>query len=444
MPIPFQPSSLLLACTVLVALGMLVAVFVRCPGIGIGLLSAAEAWEVVSREPLPVLSLSINVSPLDVLVVCAVLAAGITLLKGGSTRLHLARLALGALFLLVLGSLVSGVELYGIRSAGNDARAYFLYVLGAACYVAVVCPGRDLMAPVMRVWITLAGVYSLCSLLGWSRFGVRAASSAVVLDGKVFDGRPVPPAAALVIAQAAVMLLCLRRRRGPALAIPLLIVVVLLQHRTVWVAAAAMFGGWLLLRPGRAASKVVTMGATALAATTAALLMLLLPDDQLTGSLAESASNEGTLDWRIAGWTQLLGRLRGAGHWLFGLPFGSGYERLSSAGIVEVSPHNYYLHLLLRVGLVGLVTLAVAIVTSLRAAGRDTSTGVLFWLLVAGEACYCMAYAPVLSDGLLLGLLVRQASRTPQPEETAGRKHRGALRRTRQDRAGYQLAHRQI
>jgi hypothetical protein len=149
-----------------------------------------------------------------------------------------------------------------------------------------------------------------------------------------------------------------------------------------------------------------------LAATAAAITATALPADRLTTDLAESASNDSTWQWRVTGWVQLIDRLHGVGDWLLGLPFGSGYDRLMGGVVTDVHPHNFYVLMLLRVGLLGLVLLLVIVLASLRACGRTTSVGLLMWLLAAGEVIYSLTYEPTLPDGLLLGLMVRYATQT--------------------------------
>jgi hypothetical protein len=447
MPLLLDPTTLLLVCVALVVLVALTGLFVHSPAAGFGLLAAGYAWHVVSRGKTPTWHFGLDIGILDVLVASAALAAVVSLVRRptGSPWLRPGQAGLALLVLLTLGSLAEGVAVYGLQQAGNDARANFLHVLGAACYAATVRPDRDLTTLFVRVWTTLAFAFVLWSVLGWFRFGIGDNSTVVVVNGELVSARPVDAAAALVIGQAAMALLCRSGlRRSLPVGVLLFLAVLLLQHRTVWVATAVMLGGWLLFRPGQAVRKAVVVGAAAAAAAAAVFVTLSAPSSPLVDNLANSASDDGTLEWRIAGWTQLLDGLHGVGGWLFGLPFGSGYERLVSTGIVVVSPHNY--HLLLRVGLLGLVAMALAVLVPLRSGGPDTRFGFMLRLLVVGEAFYCLTYAPVLVHGLLLGLLLR---RTAQRSEHVRRPRRAgaprpdeafAVRRTADLRLGTSLA----
>ncbi|MFE0105747.1 hypothetical protein [Streptomyces sp. NPDC059009] len=407
-----SPTTLLLALTAALAAAGLLLVLVRVPAAGVALLAGGQAWQVVARGQVPTLDLGlISLYPLDVLSACAAVATVVALLRR-TTRPHLGYAALGALALLMLASLVTGARAYGLEPAGNDARGAFAYLLVAAAYTASAPPSPRLDTQVWRIWTLLASLYAAVAVVWWTRTGIGSSSDQVLVGGELVNARPDDAASALVVAQAAVALLC-ARRTGPGhrlLAAALLVVVLLLQHRTVWLAAFVMGAGWLLLRPGsgvRRTASLVAAGLTGLLGVTGALL---LSGSELTQNLTTSATDEGTMQWRIAGWRLLLDRLDGTADWLFGLPFGSGYARFVDGGVVESQPHNYFLHLLLRAGLLGLVAAAVAIVAALRRTDRRTPTGLALWLTTAGVCVFCCTYAPTVEQGLLLGLLLRHGA----------------------------------
>jgi hypothetical protein len=76
-----------------------------------------------------------------------------------------------------------------------------------------------------------------------------------------------------------------------------------------------------------------------------------------TASLQNSASNDDTLVWRVAGWYQLLfnNPARNSLNDLVGQPFGTGFERIVGDEIVTVPPHDWYLAVFLRLGVLGLI-----------------------------------------------------------------------------------------
>lgn len=423
MPFVQDSATAVLACGALAVFALLVTVFVRHPAVGLGLLMAGHlAFILGDLNDFGTPSLHVgglNLSVTDFLVMPAAVAVAVNLLRHPRMRSSLPRGVLWLLCAVVLGSLLVGAAAHGLEAAGNDARMPFLHVLVAALYVVTVHTGRDLTDVVVRIWTTVAFVYVLNAVAWWSEFGFGSSSAEVLVGGHLVGSRGLPAVAAFIIAQAAVMLLVVRRARPRTTLVTcaLLLAVLLLQQRTVWIAAAAMLGCWLLLRPGRVMHKTITGVAVILSATAAGFVAAAMRGDRLTTDLAESASDDSTWEWRVSGWRQLIGGLHGMGDWLFGLPFGSGYDRFVDGVITGVNPHSYYVLMLLRVGLLGLALMSVIIIASLRAYDRKTSVGLLMWLLAAGELVYSLTYEPALPDGLLLGLMVRYAaqSRTGPP-----------------------------
>jgi O-antigen ligase len=99
--------------------------------------------------------------------------------------------------------------------------------------------------------------------------------------------------------------------------------------------------------------------------------------DELARDLTESTlsmdDTGGTFAARVDGWVRLWESWVSAPFhtMLFGFPFGHGYRRLYNDVVIEFAPHNFYLDLILRVGLVGallfLVPTIMALVHGLRA-----------------------------------------------------------------------------
>ncbi|WP_037607216.1 O-antigen ligase family protein [Streptacidiphilus rugosus] len=419
------PAGLLLATAAVVTVCFAASLFAASPTVGVSALAAGQAWQVVTRGQVPVLDAGISLYPLDILAVCAALAAAISLVRR-PVKAHLGHAALAVLALLVSVSLLTGMEAYGFQPAGNEARVYFLHVLAVVSYIATVGRGASLERTMLVTWIVLACVYSVTAVYWWSRLGIGSNSDYAVIDGSRVNARPIDAASAFVVAEAAVMLLC-RPRRGPGgrtMIVFLLLVVVLLQHRTVWIAALVMLSGWLVLRPGPPERKVLGVGAALLAAVTMGLAALLFENDGLTRHLASSATNEDTWQWRVDSWRLLVDKLSGFHDWLFGQPFGSGFARFLYTGVVDVQPHNYYLHLVLRVGVVGLCAALVLVITMLRRTDRRTPEGLTLWLATAGIACFCLTYALPFEQSLLIGLLLRQPAASRGAPR--GRRHRTA------------------
>ncbi len=419
-------------------LGMLLWVFARHCGIAVGLLLATQVWVVVAGGQRAAVDLGISLYPTDILDVCA-LGVALARVPRWGPRARAALAALAALLALTAWSTLRGAAVFGPQMAGNDSRVYFWHFFAVTFYLATAPLNAALIRTVTRAWLAAAAVYALCAVARWADRGLYASNAHLAVDGVAVDARPVPAAAALVLAQAAALLVLTRRARpasrpDPAMsgapagarpahrwgvgarhlaALALFALVVLLQHRTVWAAGAAMAVTWWLLRPSRGGQRLVSAGAGVLALCLAALLYAVglfgAAGDALTASLAETQGTRSTFAWRVLGWQDLLAGPRSLAQWLLGAPFGSGYERFIGGGLVTVSPHDYYLHVVLRLGLAGLLALLVLYAhTWRRLAGGGAQTRALCVLLVSQLVLF-VSYSAFPEQAVLLGLCLWRA-----------------------------------
>jgi hypothetical protein len=209
-----------------------------------------------------------------------------------------------------------------------------------------------------------------------------------------------------------------RLRRGRRLlALSLLLIVILLQHRTVWVVVAAMaVAGWAL-RPARPGQRILSgaFGVTALGL--AALAFYVGAFGNVGGTLAASAeearSTHSTLTWRVMGWQDLLDKPRSVVEWLIGTPFGAGYERYVNGTLVEFSPHDYYLHVGMRLGVMGLALLVAAYTLIWWRLPRDSPSSLPLRVLIVGQLVFFVAYPAFLDQGVLLGLFLWHVGADP-------------------------------
>lgn len=446
--LPVDPQTLLMLLTALPLVGLLLWVFARHCGIAIGLLLGTQVWVVAAGGQTASLDLGVRLYPADILTACALCVATARLPRRDLwTRSGL----LPALVLVALAgwSTLRGVAAFGVEAAGNDARVYFWHFLAFALYVATLPLNAPLNRVIPRASLASAAAYVLLSLLGWLGRGLHSLTTHVAVDGVTVDPRPVPAGAALVIAQGAMLLLCrpAHGRSGPAssapgtrkaarrgvLAVPaaflLLVLVALLQHRTVWVGAVAMALGWWMLRPARAGQRMTSAIAGAVVLTFAALLYSIGTfgsiGASLTDSFNETQGTRSSFVWRVLGWQELLNAARTTMQWLLGSPFGSGYARSIEGGLVTVSPHDYYLHLVLRLGLVGLVALLALYVVVWRRLGRGGEGNLALRLVIIGQLVFFVAYSAPPEQAVLLGWCLWQAraseaeaARRPSPAGT--------------------------
>jgi len=214
--------------------------------------------------------------------------------------------------------------------------------------------------------------------------------------------------------------------------------VLVLQHRSVWVAAflPALLAFFIVRQnQGRLAGRMLVI-----AGLTALVLGPLLASGKLntaTSSVTDLAvratsTTEGTFVGRVRGWDALLEQWAGSGPraWAIGDPYGGGFKRPEGpgGGQVAYAPHNYYVQLLLRIGLVGLVSFVALNLYLFRGAIRlaggphDNFTGYAMLGVLMSFALYNIPYSPTYTQGLMLGIILGMVlQHSPQPTNAMDR-----------------------
>lgn len=386
--------------------------------VGAGLVLAVFVWQAIAITPLPaVLGLgSIWVYPLDV-VFAALAVAGLARVvqRGPRTFLRQPQLTWLMFGLLILLAFVRGVAAFGPQAAGVDFRKFF-YLFAGVLYFSAFMPVQQRLRRFQDGWLLVAGLLVLLSLVRWAveLLGLPMAS-AWSSRGSM---RVLNSAEALFLAQVLLIMLYgqlgrLRSRQTGRFAMVLFPVVVLLQHRTVWVALFVAII-LILLRERVLRRKLLVLVAVGAMVTGAGLLLVF--GDGGEALLRNRASNTGTLEWRIEGWRALLAEQATSRVDLFvGRPFGAGYARtLASTGaVVEVSPHNFYVELLLRVGIVGLAVFIWTQIWLLQRFLRSRPGEVvvrhfnprLLLVLLTVQLVYYLTYSPSSEQGMLMGIM---------------------------------------
>jgi O-antigen ligase len=351
----------------------------------------ATQWEYTQLPQLFTVA-GANVFPNDV--VCGALLVSATLrfsrLRGTMARYRW----IPILFVVILiASLSRGLFSYELGAAVNEFRLFF-WVIAVLVWAATVdwsAPRARLAFEGISLW--LGWTLSLVAALHIAQYGLGGADAFVnPATGIEQTSRPLVAGQALVLALCAIVGLGSSRRTNHVAArvgpFVFIAIVLISQHRTVWAAIAV---GLVALFVDRGVSRsrvralgfmglVLVIGATATGVTSA-----------LVSELSASLASRGTYDGRVTSWIALLRQFseQGALSISFGQPMGFGYGRFEGAGrFVTFAPHNWYLTVLLRMGIAGLVLLvaslvALCVTAARRAAGPQLAivltTGVFGW-----------------------------------------------------------------
>lgn len=322
------------------------------------------------------------------------------------------------IIVILLASLLRGAQEFGLPAAANEFRA-FLYVFAVLQWSLTLEWTPELSRRIFWTgslvlgWVLL-GVFAVHT----SMYGLGSASDFVISStGIAQTGRP------LVAGQALVLLLCalvtiirwVQSRNLLLLvsSIAFLGGVLLTQHRSVWAAALAGILAIAISAGARVRIRLLAVGLTGILAMTVFIALGVF--GPVADILLESYSNTGTYDARQTSWTALIDQTLQSGdpaRILFGSPMGTGYGRFEGEGRwVEFAPHNWYVSVFLRTGLVGLFALVILLLAILAISIKRRSVisaGVVAILLVFGWAYSWPWYA-----GLFLGWAI-----------SAGQEHR--------------------
>jgi hypothetical protein len=319
--------------------------------------------------------------------------------------------------------------------AGVEFRMTF-YILASVLYLLSFRIDATLTGRIFKALYTTGLALALLAIYRWISY-------ALGVVGPWFDPhtplRVIDSSGSMVIALAMLpglaMWMGLNAKRTAMMFIAplLLLVVMVLGHRTVWIATLAALGAawWLAGRrsKGGQAGLLVPL---AVGALVLGAFFALAPKSTVTQeferSVAETQKKNSTLAWRVDSWKSLIDDWIAGGPlvWPAGKPFGAGNRRfIESQGMeTNVSAHSHYISLLVRGGLLVLISyVAVQLVTLRRLLSRPVAAP--DWLgselpatFIIGCMVYGISYSPDYSHALFLGLayvLAVQAGPTPSP-----------------------------
>jgi hypothetical protein len=262
-------------------------------------------------------------------------------------------------FLLCL-SLLRGVGENPFGTTVNEFRS-FLYPYAAMTWAMSLDWSPALTRSLIRRFaMTLGWGLVVVAAYHVSHFGIGSTSGFVDAGtGVQQTTRPLVAGQALMLLMCAIVCLWFwRSQMRLALlvsAVLFLCVVIVVQERTVW--SVAIIAAIVIFVVGRISTKVTMLLSGLSAASIFGLIATTNVAPDLLSKLGGAASDSGTYDARVTSWLSLIAQSvsQGIDRVIIGAPMGSGFGRFEGADRwVVFAPHNWYLTVYLRVGIVGL------------------------------------------------------------------------------------------
>lgn len=377
----------------------------------------------------PYFQLGLQIYPNDLLsvllVVCVVLGTFTRPLpvKDGA---FLVWLALGAAIMVSFGL---GLGRYG-TAAGTEVRDYFYYwAVGLFCVTADYTEADLKRIARWGLW-TAYGLIGI-ALYRWVGVAVGLVPASILREvGVTSDFRALPSHATMYLAVSAlVMTMVWLRDTGSRWAglhaFVFTAFVIILQHRSVWIAhLIALLYVLVQERDSVPRRFPWILGFSMVAGIMVGLAALFGYLDPLFEALWASTmsvlDSQSSVTDRVFGWETLVADWANSslGTLLMGFPYGHGWRRVIDGRVIEFSPHNFYVDMLLRVGLVGLGILLLAnlmaLVHSLRARTESEAEYLLLrgmGIAIFASLVYYVPYSATYLQGAVTGLALAQIIR---------------------------------
>lgn len=375
------------------------------------------------------LPLSINygmsIYPEDMLFAILALACLIRLSLFASVRaVPLTWWVIGAVQLLLF---VWGNRTFG-SSAGVDYRIHF-YLWVSVCYFCSAQWTEPMVKRVLNGWIACASMLCMLATFRWiySAIDPVYAEEIMGFDTTGIRFRVLSSTSSLVIAVGFLILLFrMLSARLPLLQRVLLpvflLVVVVLQHRSVWVSlfVGAICVLWTRQKQQGSLRAGLAIGLLMLPVA----VMFAIPDegDGVVSSIKGAAGSaistkEGTMVARVGNWQALLANWSSSKDvvtYLVGRPYGSGFNPQESEDgqtVIDMVPHNHFVHILYRGGLIALSCTLALFYQLWTAAVKEARSGRKYWapcLVGVFGACfaYFIPYFATYASGILIGIAI--------------------------------------
>jgi hypothetical protein len=331
----------------------------------------------------------------------------------------------------ILLSLIVGLDEYGKYAGAEVRRFFYLWVAGLYCCTADFSESDLRQIARWCVWTA----YALIGIAVYFWVGMESGflNRSEVLEFAAVGGvfRPVSSHAAFFVASVALVqtMAWLRgtgSRHSGWHAATFTAFVIIMQHRSVWIAALIGLLCVVLLERRRMARRFpLLLGFVLIGSLLISVAAGFGYLDDLAKSLVQSTMSmtdrHGTFAARIDGWDRLFDSWTGASAQtiLFGFPFGHGYTRMYYGQLIEFAPHNFYIDLVLRVGIVGAVLFIIPTCIAIIYALRSDYASEFEYLLTRGlgvgliaSLVYYIAYPSYYivtgATGIILAQIIQQ------------------------------------
>ncbi|MGJ7918460.1 O-antigen ligase family protein [Massilia sp. LXY-6] len=332
----------------------------------------------------------------------------------------------------LIGLVQLGLAIWGVKTigtlAGVDARGHYYLWVTVAYFCSVKWSDR-MIAKVMNLWILCSICLCLLVYYRWinSALDPKYEQEIMAFDTTGVRFRVIGSVSTLVIAIGALGLLfrAIRGKLVPSLwlVFPLeLAAIAILQHRSVWVSTFVGTACLLWAKPGGGGKQRSAIPVLALVLIPLAIAVAIpTKDNSVLASVKSSADHavsleEGTMVGRAQYWNELLTRWidsRDPTTYLVGFPYGSGYNPIDFGDGTgqDMVPHNHFVHVLYRGGIIGLLaTLSILWRTWWAAVNHrkrgDKPWARFFFAILPALFAYFIPYWATYESGLLLGIAI--------------------------------------
>jgi hypothetical protein len=368
-------------------------------------------------------TVGLHIYPLDILAVALFLIGIFKTFSKKKLRLEQKLfLAYGAALLL---SFVRGLFDFGLKPAGLELRSY-LYWYAIALFVQSLTLNRISIETSLRMMLLLS--WSLVSLVvvRWGMVLAGLAGGPLWVGAGGFEFRVLSAETAVILLQAVIVTYYTTINKKNLFTIMgmigLFVVIFVLQHRTVWVEAVISVIAIMGIEREYIRRNFIVLLSIVIPLVVAVILYIIFNTENIavqfaSESVFETTKENSTFAWRVMGWKYLLSPeyLSGISDYLIGKPLGAGFLRPIGKVVVDVSPHNYYVSIFLRTGLIGLslyLFLTFRLISKLRlmSANGTAHLANMLVVLLIGQLVFSFSYTPGYEQGLWFGLATSVAA----------------------------------